>query len=95
MHISNRDVALETRVSRRRSVSAEPGETNNPFDQMLNLSIRLRDLYRQARRRTSDDQLLQLRLIFDSHYREQVRIVDVLVDRARIMGGVGRIFAGA
>jgi hypothetical protein len=61
---------------------------------MLDCSIRLRDLYRQARRRIGESQLEQLRTMFDAHYREQVRLVDVLVDRVRNSGGTGRIFAG-
>jgi hypothetical protein len=64
------------------------------FESLLEHSVGLRDLYLCARRRTWDSRLLQLRLLFDRHYKEQVRLTDVLVDQARVSGGAGRIFAG-
>jgi starvation-inducible DNA-binding protein len=35
-----------------------------------------------------------LHLLFDAHYKEQLRLVDVLIDRVRMLGGAARIFAG-
>ena len=64
-----------------------------PFDELLAHSIRLRDLYKNARCQISDPQCRPLRLLFDDHYREQLRLVDVLIDRVRALGGASRIFA--
>jgi starvation-inducible DNA-binding protein len=33
--------------------------------------------------------------LFDTHYKEQLALVDVLVDRIRTMGGASRVLAGA
>ena len=57
-------------------------------------SIKLRDLYKSARWQTADIQLRNLRILFDDHYKEQLRLVDVLLDRLRILGGAGRVLAG-
>jgi starvation-inducible DNA-binding protein len=51
-------------------------------------------LYKNARWQTSDIQYHHLRLLFDDHYKEQLRLVDVLIDRIRMLGGVGSVFAG-
>jgi hypothetical protein len=32
--------------------------------------------------------------LFDDHYKEQLRLVDVLIDRIRMLGGAGRVLAG-
>jgi starvation-inducible DNA-binding protein len=61
---------------------------------LLRNSVRLRDLYRSARLHTSVSPLPQLRQVFDEHYREQLRLVDVLIDRVRMLGGADRILAG-
>jgi hypothetical protein len=94
MHTPSGDMALETRLTRRRGGGAEAPEANDPLESLLNSSIRLRDLYRHARGRTSDSRLVHLRRMFDAHYKQQVRLVDLLIDRARIAGGADRIFAG-
>jgi len=64
------------------------------LDALLAHSIRLRDLYTNARWQTSDIQFHQLRLLFDGHYKEQLRLVDVLIDRIRMLGYTGRVLAG-
>jgi hypothetical protein len=94
MHIPHSDVAFETRAARRRGGDADSSESSNPLESLLNCSIRLRDLYRHARGRANDCQLVDLRRIFDTHHKEQVRLVDALIDRARSGGAAGRIFAG-
>jgi hypothetical protein len=94
MHIPRSDMTLRARRNGRGSVRAEPPAANNTLEALLDGSIRLRDLYRHARRRTSDSQILQLQPVFDTHYKDQVRLVDVLIDRARIAGGAARVFAG-
>jgi starvation-inducible DNA-binding protein len=80
--------------------SASPagtGRTNkilSLLDELLTHSIRLRDLYKKVRWQTSDIRFHHLRQLVDSHYREQLRLVDVLVDRIRTLGGTDRLFAG-
>jgi hypothetical protein len=93
MQIPSSDMARETR-RRRRGVGTESPAANDLLETLLDGSIRLRDLYRHARRRTTDSQLAQLQRMFDAHYKDQVRLVDVLIDQARIAGGAGRVLAG-
>jgi len=64
------------------------------LDALLAHSIRLRDLYTNARWQTADIQFHHLRLLFDGHYKEQLRLVDVLIDRIRMLGYTGRVLAG-
>jgi starvation-inducible DNA-binding protein len=56
-------------------------------------SIHLRDLYRNARRQNTDIDFHSLRQLFDNHYREQLQLVDVLIDRMCSLGGASSIFA--
>jgi starvation-inducible DNA-binding protein len=64
------------------------------LQELLAQSIHLRDLYKTARRQTADVQHCQLHQLFDFHYKEQIRLVDVLIDRIRMLGGRGSVFAG-
>jgi starvation-inducible DNA-binding protein len=64
------------------------------LDELLVHSIKLRDLYKSARWQTADSQFRGLRSVFDDHYKEQLRLVDVLLDRLRTLGGAGRVLAG-
>jgi starvation-inducible DNA-binding protein len=64
------------------------------LDELLAHSIRLRDLYTNARRQTSDIEFHHLRLLFDGHYKGQLRLVDVLVDHIRMLGYTDRVLAG-
>ena len=63
------------------------------LEQLLAQSIYLRDSYRNARWQTADIQYRRLRQLFDRHYKEQLHLVDVLIDRIRALGGGGQIFA--
>jgi starvation-inducible DNA-binding protein len=64
------------------------------LEDLLAQSIHLRDLYKTARWQTADVQHRQLHQLFDVHYKEQIRLVDVLIDRIRMLGGSGSVFAG-
>jgi starvation-inducible DNA-binding protein len=64
------------------------------LDELLVHSITLRDLYRSARWQTADIQFRALRILFDDHYKEQLRLVGALLDRLRMLGGAGRVLAG-
>jgi hypothetical protein len=87
------DIALEARLIRRRRADPASSETTNPLGSLLAGSIRLRDLYRHARRRTCDGRFGRPQTMFNAHCKEQVGLVDLLVDRVRIAGGASRIFA--
>jgi starvation-inducible DNA-binding protein len=63
------------------------------LEEMLTHSIRLRDLYKNARWQISSGQFGGLRRILDDHYKEQVRLIDVIVDRIRVLGGTVGVFA--
>ena len=64
------------------------------LEELLAQSIHLRDLYKSARWQTADAQRRQLHQLFDVHYKEQIGLVDVLIDRIRMLGGRGSVFAG-
>ncbi|HUA23717.1 MAG TPA: ferritin-like domain-containing protein [Steroidobacteraceae bacterium] len=69
-------------------------ETVAVLEELLSQSIALRDLYRSARRSTSGLQYVALHQLFDAHYRAQVELVDVLIERTRALGGTSRVFGG-
>jgi starvation-inducible DNA-binding protein len=87
MRISSSDAAFDL-------PHANSSATVSLLDELLAHSIRLRDLYKSARREVSDIPSSRLHLVFDDHYKEQLRLVDVLIDRLRMLGGVDHIFAG-
>ncbi|HME40700.1 MAG TPA: hypothetical protein VKG63_17225 [Steroidobacteraceae bacterium] len=87
MHISTSDSACD--IPR-----ANPAATLLLLDELLTHSIGLRDLYKSARRQSSDISSGRLRVVFDEHYKEQLRLVDLLVDRLRMLGGLHHLSAG-
>ena len=60
---------------------------------LLPHSINLRDLYKNARWQNADIQFRRLRQLFDGHYKEQIHLIDVLVDRMRALNGASRLLA--
>jgi starvation-inducible DNA-binding protein len=73
---------------------SESSKTVEVLEVVLAHSIHLRDLYKNARWQTADIQFRRLRQLFDGHYKEQIHLVDVLIDRIRALNGAGRVFAG-
>src|SRR5271163_3003208 len=63
------------------------------LEALLTHSIRLRDLYKNARRQIPSGEFCELRRILDDHYKEQLSLIDVIVDRIRILGGAVGVFA--
>jgi DNA-binding ferritin-like protein len=63
------------------------------LEELLVHSIKLRDLYKSARWQTADIQFRGLRILFEDHYKEQLRLVDVLLNRLRVLGGAGCVLA--
>ena len=79
-----------------------PGSTANKrkswktvevLEVLLAHSIHLRDLYRNARWQTAAIQFRRLHQLFDGHYKEQIHLIDVLVDRMRALNGASRLLA--
>jgi hypothetical protein len=64
------------------------------LDELLRRTLPVRDLYKAARNRSADIHYCQLRPLFDSHHRQQLRLVDVLVDQIRASGGSNRVLLG-
>src|SRR5258708_12372001 len=65
------------------------------LDELLTHTLPLRDLYKSARCQSGDIHFRHLRSLFDSHYKEQLILVDVLVDRIRALGGASRVLVSA
>jgi hypothetical protein len=61
-------------------MASESCRTIAVIDEVLGDSIHLRDLYRDARRQNGDIEFYRLRQLFNNHYREQLCLVDLLVD---------------
>jgi starvation-inducible DNA-binding protein len=68
-------------------------ETVGILEELLAQSILLRDLYKIARWQSCNGELCRMHQLFECHYKEQLRLVDVLVDRVRMLGGTGRVLA--
>ena len=93
MFISNRDVRDDSPIQ-----SAGDSTTDKIIgllNELLTHTLAVRDLYKSARCQAADIHIRHLRPLFDTHYKEQLRLVDVLVDRIRALGGASRILAGA
>jgi starvation-inducible DNA-binding protein len=65
------------------------------LDELLTHTLPLRDLYKSARCQSDDIHFRHLRSLFDTHYKEQLILVDVLVDRIRALGGASRVLVSA
>jgi hypothetical protein len=94
VQITGSDMALDAEPNLRRHSDAETADNNSPLVPLLDGTIRLRELYRHARRRTDGGDLAHLRMMLETHYKEQVRLVDVLIDRARMSSPADPILAG-
>jgi DNA-binding ferritin-like protein len=91
---SNSDATVEAHETA--SAMAHEGSSRRTaalLDNLLMETLELRDLYKSARWQTAE-QFPGLRALFDDHYKEQLRLVDVLLDRLRMLGGTGRALAG-
>jgi starvation-inducible DNA-binding protein len=71
----------------------ESCKTVKVLEELLAQSIHLRDLYKNARWQTANMEYRHLREFLDGHYREQIHLVDVLIDRIRALDGADRVFA--
>src|SRR5262245_20300337 len=72
-------IALEEKV-RQASVAL--------LNQLLADTMALRDLYKKHHWQVSGHTFYQLHLLFDKHYEEQDKIVDMIAERIQLLGGV-------
>jgi starvation-inducible DNA-binding protein len=94
MLVSTYDQMSEpTEIAASANGDAKTRHTISVLEELLAQSICLRDLYRSARWQTADVQHGRLRQLFDRHYKEQLHLVDVLIERIRTLGGGRQIFA--
>jgi starvation-inducible DNA-binding protein len=91
IHEPTRDAPVHT-ISR--TSKSESSDTVEVLEGLLTLSIQLRDMYKNARWQTANLQFRLLHQLFDGHYKEQIQLVDLFVDRIRALNGAGRVFAG-
>jgi starvation-inducible DNA-binding protein len=92
---SSDDSIIDSRaVTRLTASETQSYATVAILEDLLSQSIHLRDLYKSARWQAADVQHRQLHQLFDVHYKEQIRLVDVIIDRIRMLGGSGSVFAG-
>lgn len=63
------------------------------LEQLVIQSIRVHDLHINARWQISDGQFDGIRKMLNDHQKEQLGLIGLLVDRIRILGGAGRVFA--
>jgi starvation-inducible DNA-binding protein len=73
---------------------ASPCKIVAVLQELLTQSIHLRDLYKNARWQFSGIEFRDIRQMLDDHYKAQLSVIDVLVDRIRNLGGAARVFAG-
>jgi starvation-inducible DNA-binding protein len=69
-------------------------ETVARLEELLARSILLRDLYKIARWQSCNGELCRMHQLFEGHYKQQLLLVDVLIDRLHMLGGSGRVLAG-
>lgn len=58
------------------------------LNQVLADTITLRDLYKKAHWQVAGHTFYQLHLLFDKHYEEQNKLVDLVAERIQLLGGI-------
>ena len=92
MLVSNRHVPRDSHIPP--AAESTTDKTIALLNELLTHTLAVRDLYKSARCQAADIHVRHLRPLFDTHYQEQLRLVDVLVDRIRVLGGANRVLAG-
>jgi starvation-inducible DNA-binding protein len=94
MQVANNDLFIDPLKGTNSTANrSDSGRTVEVLEVLLVHSIQLRDLYRNARWQAAAAQFRRLRRLLDGHYRAQVHLIDVLIDRIRALNGTGRPFA--
>ncbi len=94
MNVPTSDPAIGPSAIPVTGADAPPCKTVAVLQEWLTQSIHLRDLDKNARWQLSGVDFPDLRQMLDDHYKEQLTVIDVLVDRIRNLGGAARVFAG-
>src|SRR5947199_6775500 len=68
-------------------------EMTEQLNQLLADTMTLRDLYKKSHWQVAGLTCYQLHLLFDTHYHEQVELVDTIAERIQILGGVSLAMA--
>ena len=63
-------------------------ESVENLNQLLADTMTLRDMYKKHHWQVSGPTFYQLHLLFDKHYAEQSKLVDVIAERIQLLGGV-------
>jgi len=92
MLVSNCHVPHDSRIPP--AGDAATYDTIALLNELLRHTVAVRNLYKSARCQAANLDVSHLRSMFDAHYQEQLRLVDVLVDRIRVLGGANYILAG-
>jgi len=58
------------------------------LNQVLADTVTLRDMYKKHHWQTAGHTFYQLHLLFDKHYEEQARLVDLVAERIQMLGGI-------
>ncbi|MFT3765253.1 MAG: DNA starvation/stationary phase protection protein [Minicystis sp.] len=58
------------------------------LNQLLSDTMTLRDMYKKHHWQVSGPTFYQLHLLFDKHYEEQVRLMDLIAERIQTLGGI-------
>jgi starvation-inducible DNA-binding protein len=78
-HVIRMPIALDEAVCQ---------ESVENLNQILVDTIALRDLYRKHHWQVGGPTFYQLHLLFDKHYEEQDKLVDLIAERIQLLGGV-------
>jgi starvation-inducible DNA-binding protein len=68
-------------------------ESVENLNQLLADTMTLRDLYKKHHWQVAGHTFYQLHLLFDKHYEEQDKIVDMIAERIQLLGGVSLAMA--
>jgi starvation-inducible DNA-binding protein len=83
-HLVRKPIALSENVCK---------ESVENLNQLLADTITLRDLYKKHHWQVAGHTFYQLHLLFDKHYEEQDKIVDMIAERIQLLGGVSLAMA--
>jgi len=79
--IVTRDLPLGLRLETRE-------EMVQLMNQVLADTMTLRDLYKKSHWQVSGPTFYQLHLLYDKHYEEQDKLVDIIAERIQLLGGI-------
>lgn len=63
-------------------------ENVEALNQLLSDTMALRDMYKKHHWQVAGPTFYQLHLLFDKHYQEQVKLMDLIAERVQTLGGV-------